>query len=78
VALISPYGTWIGDGELTATPRVQPFSLEPGGSTTLTFTACAEPGARAGAHWWALARVACHGRLLYGPSTDIAIVEAGG
>ena len=75
VALISPYGTWIGDGDVTVTPRVQPFSLEPGGSTTLTFTARAEAGARAGAHWWALARVACHGRLQYLPSTGIEVVE---
>jgi alpha-mannosidase len=76
VALISPYGTWIGDGDVSVTPRVRPFSLEPGGSTTLTFTACADAGARAGAHWWALARVACHGRLQYQPSADIEIVEA--
>jgi len=76
VALISPYGTWIGDGDVTVAPRVQPFSLEPGGSTTLTFAACAEPGARTGAHWWALARVACHGQLQYQPSTDIEVIEA--
>ncbi|HWG24854.1 glycoside hydrolase family 38 C-terminal domain-containing protein [Actinospica sp.] len=76
VALISPYGTWIGDGDVTVTPRVQPFTLRFGESATLSFTAHADPAARAGAHWWALARVACHGRLRYQPSTGIAIVES--
>jgi hypothetical protein len=56
---------------------VQAFSLEPGGTATLSFFIKAEPGARAGAHWWALARVACHGTLLYQPSAAIELVEAG-
>ena len=77
VALISPYGTWITDGDVAITTRVQPFSLEPGGSTTLTFSVRAGAAARAGAHWWALARVACHGALRYGPSTAVQIVASG-
>ncbi|HET9173437.1 MAG TPA: glycosyl hydrolase-related protein [Actinospica sp.] len=73
VALISPYGTWIGDGDLTVTPRVLPFELEPGAAATLTFTATAAPGARPGTHSWALARAACHGRLVYRPATAIEV-----
>jgi alpha-mannosidase len=77
VALNSPYGTWIGDGDLTLTPRVQPFVLAPGAETTVSFTACADPAARPGAHWWASARVACHGRVQYAPTTGISIAETG-
>jgi len=77
VALISPYGTWIGDGDLTITPRVQAFAIAAGAETTVSFTACADPAARTGAHWWASARVACHGRVFYTPATGIAITETG-
>ncbi|HTJ71375.1 MAG TPA: glycoside hydrolase family 38 C-terminal domain-containing protein [Actinospica sp.] len=77
VALISPYGTWIGDGDVTVTPRVQEFTLSSGESATVTFSVSADAAARAGSHWWALARVACHGRLQYLPSASVAIVEAG-
>jgi alpha-mannosidase len=78
VALNSPYGTWIGDGDLTITPRVQSFVLAAGAETTVSFTAYADPAARPGAHWWASARVACHGRVQYAPATAIAIVEGSG
>ena len=76
VALNSPYGTWIGDGDLTITPRVQPFVLAPGAETTVSFTAYADPAARTGAHWWASARVACHGRVRYSPATGLGIGDA--
>ncbi|MBR7829783.1 glycoside hydrolase [Actinospica sp. MGRD01-02] len=78
VALISPYGTWLDDGDVTVTPRVQSFSLEPGGGTTLAFSVRAGAAARPGAHWWALARAACHGALRYGPSTAVEIIASGG
>ena len=78
VALISPYGTWIGDGDLTITPRVQAFALAAGAETAVSFTACADAAARTGAHWWASARVACHGRVFYTPATGIGITETGG
>jgi hypothetical protein len=76
VALNSPYGTWIGDGDLTITPRVQPFVLAPGAETTVSFTAYADPAARTGAHWWASARVACHGRVRHSPATGLGIGDA--
>jgi alpha-mannosidase len=71
VAVISPFGTWGED--LTIGPRTQPFAVPPGGRITVPVTATAAPTARRGAHWWALVRVAAHGRLYYSPSIAVAV-----
>jgi hypothetical protein len=71
VTVISPFGTW--DGEVTIGPRTQPFAIPPGGKITVPVTATAAPTARRGAHWWALVRVAAHGRLHYSPAIPVAV-----
>ena len=71
VTLISPYGTW--GGEVSAGPRTQPFVAVAGARITLPLQVRAACTARAGAHWWALVRVAGHGRLHYSRAVAIRI-----
>ena len=71
--LISPYGTWADD--VRVGPRIQPFSIAAGGSATLSFNARATATARVGSHWWALVRVACHGRLHYTRAVAVHVVD---
>jgi alpha-mannosidase len=71
VTVISPFGTW--DGEVAIGPRTQPFAIPPGGKITVPVTATAAPTARRGAHWWALVRVAAHGRLHYSPAIPVTV-----
>ncbi|MFS8097598.1 hypothetical protein LFM09_10715 [Lentzea alba] len=71
VAVISPFGTW--DGDVAIGPRTQPFVIPPGGKITVPVTATAAPTARRGAHWWALVRVAAHGRLYYSPAVPVSV-----
>jgi len=71
VTVISPFGTW--DGEVAIGPRTQPFTIPPGGKITVPVTATAAPTARRGAHWWALVRVAAHGRLHYSPAIPVTV-----
>lgn len=71
ITVISPFGTW-GD-DVTIGPRTQPFVIPPAGKITVPVTATAAPTARRGAHWWALVRVASHGRLHYSPAIPVSI-----
>lgn len=63
VTVISPYGTW--DDDVCVGPRTQAFSIAAGGTASPSITVRAAVHCRTGAHWWALVRVACHGRLHY-------------
>ncbi|WP_158846124.1 glycoside hydrolase family 38 N-terminal domain-containing protein [Saccharothrix deserti] len=71
VTLISPYGTW-GD-EVTIGPRTQAFTVPPDGEITVPVVATAAGTARPGSHWWALVRVAAHGRLHYTPAVRVTV-----
>jgi alpha-mannosidase len=71
-ALISPYGTW--DDDVRITPRIQPFTIPADGTASISFGAQASATARVGSHWWALVRVAGHGRLHYTPAVEVRIV----
>jgi alpha-mannosidase len=71
VTVISPFGTWAG--EVAIGPRTQPFVIPPGGKITVPVTATAAPGARRGAHWWTLVRVAAHGRLYYSAAIPVSV-----
>ncbi|NKE57966.1 hypothetical protein FXN61_14440 [Lentzea sp. PSKA42] len=71
VTVISPFGTWCGDVRIG--PRTQPFVIPPEGRITVPVTATAEATARRGAHWWALVRVAAHGRLHYSPAIPVSV-----
>jgi hypothetical protein len=76
VSLISPFGTWGADpGEqLRIEPRTRSFSLPAEGGATVPVTVTAASTARPGGHWWALARVAAHGKLLYTRAVPITLV----
>jgi len=70
--LITPYGTWGDPGdELTVSAPIQGFAVPAGETGTLTFTVSASTGARTGAEWWALARVACFGQVSYTASVPL-------
>jgi hypothetical protein len=69
--VISPFGTW--DDEIAIGPRTQPFVIPPGGKITVPVTATAAATVRRGAHWWALVRVAAHGRLHYSPAVPVSV-----
>jgi hypothetical protein len=71
--LISPHGTWGED--VCLAPRIQPFTLAAGGTASVSFRAHAPTTARAGSHWWALVRVASHGRLYYTPAVAVHLVR---
>jgi alpha-mannosidase len=71
--LISPYGTWSDD--VCIAPRIQPFTIAAGGTASISFTARAAATARVGSHWWALVRVASHGRLYYTPAVAVHLVR---
>jgi alpha-mannosidase len=74
VQLLSPYGTWGDTGdELAVQPWIQGYELPAGGSTTLGFTVRAAATARAGGHWWALARITCLGEVLYTASVSLLV-----
>jgi alpha-mannosidase len=70
-ALISPYGTWADDVRIA--PRIRPFAIAAGGTASISFTARAAATARGGSHWWALVRIACHGRLYYTPTVAVRV-----
>jgi alpha-mannosidase len=71
VTVISPYGTW-GD-EVHIGPRAQAFTAPAGSRTSVSVVATATAAARDGAHWWALVRVTCHGRLYYSPAIAVRV-----
>jgi alpha-mannosidase len=71
VSLISPFGTW--DDPVRVGPRIRAFSIPAEGSATIPVTVTAADTARPGGHWWALARVAAHGRLVYTPAVAIRL-----
>ncbi|WP_198047157.1 hypothetical protein [Kutzneria sp. 744] len=70
--LISPYGTWADD--VRVGPRIQPFTVAASGTASISFSAHAAGTARIGSHWWALVRVACHGRVAYTPAVAVHVV----
>jgi alpha-mannosidase len=70
--LISPPGTWTDDVRIA--PRTQAFTIAAGGAATISFHARAAATARVGAHWWALVRVASHGRVYYTPTVAVRMV----
>jgi alpha-mannosidase len=72
VTLISPFGTW--DGDVSLGPRTQSFRVAAGESTTARITLRAAATARPGAQWWALVRVAAHGRLHYTRAVELRVV----
>jgi hypothetical protein len=76
VSLISPFGTWGADprDQLCVEPRTRSFSLPARGSAAIGVTVTAAGTARPGGSWWALARVAAHGRLVYTPAVAITLV----
>ncbi len=76
VSLISPFGTWGLDpgDELCVEPRTRSFSLPARGSAAIGVTVTAAGTARPGGRWWALARIAAHGRLVYTQAVAIALV----
>ncbi|MEV6878029.1 glycoside hydrolase family 38 C-terminal domain-containing protein [Amycolatopsis sp. NPDC051128] len=76
VTLVSPYGTW--GAPVSAGPRTQPFTVAAGARTTVSLRLAASATARVGAHWWALVRVAAHGRLHYSRSVAIRVVGPSG
>jgi hypothetical protein len=75
VSLISPFGTWGTDpgDQLCLEPRTRSFSLPAGGSAAVNVTVTAASTARPGGRWWALARIAAHGRLVYTPAVAITL-----
>ena len=66
--LISPLGTWPGLG-----PWTRGFTAAPGETVTLCYPMRLPAGARAGSHWWALAKVMYFGRIAY---SECARIEA--
>jgi len=79
VSLISPFGTWGEPGDqLAVAPRIRSFSVPAGGGTGIPVTVSAATTALPGARWWALARIAAHGHLLYTPAIDIRVVSPSG
>ena len=76
ISLISPFGTWGADpgDQLCVEPRTRSFSLPARGGAEIGVTVTAASTARPGGRWWALARVAAHGRLVYTPAVAITLV----
>lgn len=72
--LITPYGTWGGpDDELSVDAPIQGFAVPAAATGTLSFPVSAAAGARPGAAWWALARVACFGQVAYTAAVLLAV-----
>ena len=65
--LVSPFGTWEMLG-----PPAQGFSIAPGASTVLRFTARVPVTAR-NAQWWALVKVMYYGRVRYTDAIPVVI-----
>ena len=76
ISLISPFGTWGADpgDQLSVEPRTRSFSLPAHGRAEIGVTVTAVSTARSGGRWWALARVAAHGKLVYTPAVAITLV----
>ena len=76
LSLISPFGTWgtDTDDQLCVQPRTRSFSLPARGSAAIGVTVTAAGTARPGGHWWVLARIAAHGRLVYTSAAAITLV----
>ncbi|MEO6090896.1 MAG: glycoside hydrolase family 38 C-terminal domain-containing protein [Umezawaea sp.] len=71
ITVVSPHGTWHDDVRIG--PRTRAFTIPAQGRITVPVTATAAATARSGAHWWALVRVAAHGRLLYSPAIPVTV-----
>ena len=65
--LVSPFGTWEMLG-----PWTQGFSIAPGASTVVRFTAGVPANARHG-QWWALVKVMYYGRVRYTEAIPVVI-----
>jgi hypothetical protein len=71
ITVISPHGTWHDD--VRVGPRTLAFTIPAQDTITVPLVATATATARGGAHWWALVRVAAHGRLLYSPAIPVTV-----
>jgi alpha-mannosidase len=71
--LISPIGTWGPGADALVTPWTRGFAVASGGTADLRYAVRVPTSARPGAHWWALAKVACFGRLHYAPAIPVRI-----
>jgi alpha-mannosidase len=71
--LVSPIGTWGPAAGASITPWTQGFEVASGAETELRFRVRVPGESRPGAHWWALVKVACFGRLHYTPTIPIEI-----
>jgi hypothetical protein len=65
--LVSPFGTWEMLG-----PWTQGFTVAPGASTVLRFTADVPAAARPG-RWWALVKVMYFGRVRYSKAVPVLV-----
>ena len=68
--LVSPFGSWDALG-----PWTLGFAAEPGAAVTLGYRVAIPPGARAGAHWWALVKVMYFGRVRYSPAVPVTVTR---
>jgi alpha-mannosidase len=66
--LISPFGSWDALG-----PWTLGFAAEPGAAATLGYRVAIPPGARPGAHWWAVVKVMYFGRVRYCPAVPVRV-----
>jgi hypothetical protein len=71
--LASPFGTWA-----LARPWAQAFTAAPGETAAVDHTVTVPPGARAGSHWWALAKVMYFGRVRYTECAEIRVTGSPG
>lgn len=69
--LISPHGSW-----QALASWVTGFSVDPGGSATLTFRVAIPQDARPGQQWWALVKAMYFGRLRYSEPIWVNIVRS--
>ena len=68
--LVSPFGSWDALG-----PWTLGFAAEPGAAVTLGYRVAMPPGARPGAHWWALVKVMYFGRVRYSPAVPVTVTR---
>jgi hypothetical protein len=68
--LVSPFGSWDALG-----PWTLGFDAEPGAAVTLGYRVAMPPGARPGAHWWAVVKVMYFGRVRYSQAVPVRVIR---
>jgi alpha-mannosidase len=68
--LVSPFGSWDALG-----PWTLGFVAEPGAAATLGYRVAMPPGARPGAHWWAVVKVMYFGRVRYSQAVPVRVIR---